>query len=209
MRRAGGAHLPRCRPSRSARRTMIRRLGRRPRSGCGACGGASRRGNCGLGAPARRRCLGSRPSDCKLLKVAILLASRVVDASREPYWLAERELSSELHYSGVSRRGLLSKAIRLGLYTCVLYICIYTYIYTGTGRHRAQITHFFRGQIGSWRSLGVGLVVGSRLYSIRHRCGSLLLSGSPGSQTSAKAAKTSWPAERNRPKMLEAAARAV
>ena len=43
----------------------------------------------------------------------------------------ERELSSELHYSGVSRRGLCSKAIRLGLYTCILYVCIYihTYIY--------------------------------------------------------------------------------
>ena len=26
---------------------------------------------------------------------------------------------------------------------------------TGTGRHRVQIAHFFRGQIGSWRSLGV------------------------------------------------------
>ena len=41
----------------------------------------------------------------------------------------ERELSSELHYSGVSRRGLFSKAIRLGLYTCILYICIYKYTY--------------------------------------------------------------------------------
>ena len=43
----------------------------------------------------------------------------------------ERELSSELHYSGVSRRGLFLKAIRLGLYTCILYVCIYihTYIY--------------------------------------------------------------------------------
>ena len=33
----------------------------------------------------------------------------------------ERELSSELHYSGVSRRGLFSKAIRLGMYTFILY----------------------------------------------------------------------------------------
>ena len=43
----------------------------------------------------------------------------------------ERELSSELHYSGVSRRGLFPKAIRLGLYTCILYVCIYihTHIY--------------------------------------------------------------------------------
>ena len=48
-------------------------------------------------------------------------------ASRRPR-AAERKLSSdsELHYSGVSRRGLFSKAIRLGLYTCILYIFIYT-----------------------------------------------------------------------------------
>ena len=43
--------------------------------------------------------------------------------------LAERELRFELHYSGVSRRGLFSKAIRLGLYTCILYVCIYIRIY--------------------------------------------------------------------------------
>ena len=42
---------------------------------------------------------------------------------------------------------------------------------TGTGRHRVQITRFFRGQIGSWRPLGVGLVVGSRLRRIRRRLG--------------------------------------
>ena len=54
--------------------------------------------------------------------------------------------------------------------------------FTGTGRHRIQITRFFRGQIGSWRSLGVGLVVGSRLYRIRHRCGGLVLSESTGSK---------------------------
>jgi len=47
---------------------------------------------------------------------------------------------------------------------------------TGTGRHRAQIAHFFRGQIGSWRSLGVGLVVGKRLRRLRHRCSSLEVS---------------------------------
>ena len=41
---------------------------------------------------------------------------------------------------------------------------------TGTGRHRVQITPFFRGQIAPWRSLGVGLVVGSRLHRIRRRC---------------------------------------
>ena len=48
--------------------------------------------------------------------------------------------------------------------------------FTGTGRHRAQIAHFFRGQIGSWRPLGVGLVVGSRLHRIRRQCGSLVVS---------------------------------
>ena len=48
--------------------------------------------------------------------------------------------------------------------------------FTGTGRHRAQIAHFFRMQIGSWRPLEVGLVVGSRLRRIRHRCGGLVLS---------------------------------
>ena len=53
---------------------------------------------------------------------------------------------------------------------------------TGTGRHRVQIAHFFRGQIGSWRPLGVGLVVGKRLYRIRHRCSSLVLPESPGSK---------------------------
>ena len=44
--------------------------------------------------------------------------------------------------------------------------------FTGTGRHRVQITYFFRGQIGSWRPPGVGLVVGRRLYRIRRRCNS-------------------------------------
>ena len=47
---------------------------------------------------------------------------------------------------------------------------------TGTGRHRVQIAHFFRGQIGSWRPLGVGLVVGKRLHRLRHRCSSLEVS---------------------------------
>ena len=37
-------------------------------------------------------------------------------------------------------------------------------------------------QIGSWRPLEVGLVVGSRLHRIRHQCGSLVLSESPGSK---------------------------
>ena len=77
---------------------------------------------------------------------------------------------------------------------------------TGTGRHRVQIAHFFRGLIGSWRSLGVGLVVGSRLYRIRRRCGSLVVSESCGSKPWPLIAKAEWSAERNRPKMREAAA---
>ena len=43
--------------------------------------------------------------------------------------------------------------------------------FTGTGRHRVQINRFLWVQIGSWRSLGVGLVVGTRLYRIRRRLG--------------------------------------
>ena len=81
--------------------------------------------------------------------------------------------------------------------------------FTGTGRHRAQIIYFFRMQIGSWRPLGVGLVVGKRLHRIRRRCSRLVLSESPGKQTLAKAAKTPWAAEEIRPKMMEAAASAV
>ena len=64
-------------------------------------------------------------------------------------------------------------------------------------------------QIGSWWPLGVGLVVGSPLDRIRRRCGSLVLSESPGSETSAKPALSPWPAERNRLKMLEATAHAA
>ena len=77
---------------------------------------------------------------------------------------------------------------------------------TGTGRHRAQIAHFFRGQIGSWRPLEVGLVAGSRLHRIRRRCGSLELVESPGTNCQVIHALVGWTAERNRPKMLEAAA---
>ena len=64
-------------------------------------------------------------------------------------------------------------------------------------------------QIGSWWPLGVGLVVGSRLYRIRRRRGSLELPESPGSNKGKKVAIPLWAAERNRPKMLEAAAHAV
>ena len=39
------------------------------------------------------------------------------------------------------------------------------------GRHRTPDPYFFRGQIGSRKSLGVDLVVGSRLHRIRLRLG--------------------------------------
>ena len=55
---------------------------------------------------------------------------------------------------------------------------------TGTGRHRAQIAQFLWWQIGSWRPLKVGLVVGSRLHRIRRRCGSLVVS--EGSESKCK-----------------------
>ena len=42
-------------------------------------------------------------------------------------------------------------------------------VLTGTGRQRAQITHFFRGQIGSRTPSGIGLGSGRRLRRMR-RC---------------------------------------
>ena len=38
---------------------------------------------------------------------------------------------------------------------------------TGTGRHRVQIAHFFRGQIGARTRSGIGLGSGSRLRRMR------------------------------------------
>ena len=81
--------------------------------------------------------------------------------------------------------------------------------FTWTGRCRVQIVHFLRGPIGPWRSLEVGLVVGSRLRRLRHRRGSLVLSERLGSKPWPFIAKDEWAAERNRPKMLEAPALAV
>ena len=80
---------------------------------------------------------------------------------------------------------------------------------TVTGFYRAQITYFFRGQIGSRARSRIALGSGGRLDRIRRRCGSLVLSESPGKQTLAKAAKAAWAAERNRPKMIEAATHAA
>ena len=41
--------------------------------------------------------------------------------------------------------------------------------FTETVRRRAQINYFFRGYICHWRSLGVGLVVRSRLSRMHRR----------------------------------------
>ena len=41
----------------------------------------------------------------------------------------QRRLPFELHYSGLSRRGLFSKAIGLGLYTCTICMYIHTHPY--------------------------------------------------------------------------------
>ena len=54
-------------------------------------------------------------------------------------------------------------------------------VFYGDGAPSGPITHFLWWQIGSWRPLGVGLVVGRRLYRIRRRCGSLVLPESPRS----------------------------
>ena len=48
---------------------------------------------------------------------------------------------------------------------------VITYL-TVTGCYRVHSIYFFRIQIGSWRSLGVGLVAGNHLYRIRRRCDS-------------------------------------
>ena len=55
-------------------------------------------------------------------------------------------------------------------------------VFDGNGAPSGPNYLLFSGEIGSWRSLGVGLVVGSRLHRIRHQCGSLVLSESPGSK---------------------------
>ena len=40
-------------------------------------------------------------------------------------------------------------------------------VFSGTGRHRAQIIYFFRGQVGSWAPSGIGLGSGGPLRRIR------------------------------------------
>ena len=74
-------------------------------------------------------------------------------------------------------------------------------VFDGNGRHRVQLAHFFRGQIGSWTPSRVGLVVGSRLHRIRRRCSRLVLSEGFGSKIGLLIAKSVRAAERIRPKM--------
>ena len=78
--------------------------------------------------------------------------------------------------------------------------------FTGTGRHRAQIIYFFRGQLGSWSPLGVGMVVGSRLCRMRRFLGP---SKSSGSHCQVIHGFVGRSAERIGRNMLEAAACAV
>ena len=44
-------------------------------------------------------------------------------------------------------------------------------VFYGNGAPSGQISHFFRGQIGSCTPLGVGLIVGSRLHRMRQCLG--------------------------------------
>ena len=45
-------------------------------------------------------------------------------------------------------------------------------VFHGNGAPSGPNCSLFRGQIGSWRPLGVGLVVGKRLRRIRRPCSS-------------------------------------
>ena len=59
-------------------------------------------------------------------------------------------------------------------------------VFYGNGAPSGPNCTLFSGQIGSWRPLAVGLVVGSRLRRIRPRCASLVLFERPGSKTCPK-----------------------
>ena len=59
-------------------------------------------------------------------------------------------------------------------------------VFDGNGAPSGLNYTIFSGQIGPWRSLELGLVVGSRRYRRRRQCGSLVLFESPGSKTSPK-----------------------
>ena len=82
-------------------------------------------------------------------------------------------------------------------------------VFYGDGAPSGPNCTLFSGVDRPWRSLGVGLVSGSRLRRIRRRCSRLVLSEGPESKPWAIAAKVAWSAERNRPKMIEAAAYAA
>ena len=62
-------------------------------------------------------------------------------------------------------------------------------VFDGNGAPSGPNCTLFRGQVGSWWSLGVGLVVGKRPYRIRHRCSSLVLSERSGSKLGQKMLK--------------------
>ena len=79
-------------------------------------------------------------------------------------------------------------------------------VFAGNGAPSGPNCTLFRGQIGSQTPSGIGLGSGSPRDRIRRRCGSLVLSESPGSHCQVIHVKTPWAAERNRQKILEAAA---
>ena len=59
-------------------------------------------------------------------------------------------------------------------------------VFDGNGAPSGPNCTLLWGQIGSRPRSGLGLVVGKRLHRKRHRCGSLVLSESPGSETCPK-----------------------
>ena len=79
-------------------------------------------------------------------------------------------------------------------------------VFDGNGAPSGPNYLLFWMQIGSWRPLEVGLVVGKRLHCTRHRCSSLGLSESPGSKIGLILLKAPRAAERIRSRTLEAAA---
>ena len=58
-------------------------------------------------------------------------------------------------------------------------------VFDGNGAPSGPNYTIVSGQIGPGRPLGVGLVVGKRLYRLRHRCGSLGLPESSGTHCQA------------------------
>ena len=119
-----------------ARNTGVKPQGRRGEAGgVGRRASRSRRASCGRRRDVRRgpgggprfEVRGAEPAAADAATpFAIFGPVAIVPA--EPQ--AERELTSELHYSGSVGEVCFQKpSIRLGLYTCILYVCIYTYTY--------------------------------------------------------------------------------